>query len=301
MPFLNCITGLTKGLDAFNIKRLRFYLQFVEQSDLPAFSGSTVHGLLGHCLKATSPNMFNACFAQHDNQHPKPYAIVPDLSVRQHWRVGHVYSFELKLFGDASNYANDFIDAILYGQSLGFGSGKTKFNVLSVTQLCEQGEQPYSVSHSTQTLLSLIPIRFLTPEYCVQVKELTLQFQTPVRIKDKGQIMKTMPGYWLLLKQIIRRYESLVRYWVSENSRDADLLKELLMMPMAISQEDCFLFEDWTRYSKKDKHLLPFGGVSGQLSLHGELANTLPILAIGEQLQIGGKTTFGLGQYQLLA
>jgi hypothetical protein len=53
-------------------------------------------------------------------------------------------------------------------------------------------------------------------------------------------------------------------------------------------------FEDWQRYSKKEQVNLPFGGLKGQVSYCGDIAQALPLLTIGQHLHIGGKTTFGL-------
>lgn len=39
----------------------------------------------------------------------------------------------------------------------------------------------------------------------------------------------------------------------------------------------------------------------GQVSYLGEIANARPWLQLGEQLHIGGKTTFGLGHYTVIA
>jgi hypothetical protein len=59
-------------------------------------------------------------------------------------------------------------------------------------------------------------------------------------------------------------------------------------------------FEDWQGYSKKEQVNLPFGGLKGQVSYCGDIAQALPLLTISQHLHIGGKTTFGLGAYQLI-
>jgi hypothetical protein len=61
-----------------------------------------------------------------------------------------------------------------------------------------------------------------------------------------------------------------------------------------------YCFEDWQRDSFKEQKNLPFGGLKGQISFCAEISKTLPLLIIGEQLHIAGKTTFGLGKYQLI-
>jgi hypothetical protein len=59
-------------------------------------------------------------------------------------------------------------------------------------------------------------------------------------------------------------------------------------------------FEDWQRYSHKEKSILPFGGLKGQVSYFGEVGLAKPWLMVGQRLHIGGKTTFGLGNYSLI-
>ncbi|MEN9464696.1 MAG: hypothetical protein RL217_877, partial [Pseudomonadota bacterium] len=59
-------------------------------------------------------------------------------------------------------------------------------------------------------------------------------------------------------------------------------------------------FEDWQRYSNSHQQFLPFGGLLGEFSYQGDIYNALDWLKVGQVLQIGGKTSFGLGCYKLI-
>jgi CRISPR/Cas system endoribonuclease Cas6 (RAMP superfamily) len=44
---------------------------------------------------------------------------------------------------------------------------------------------------------------------------------------------------------------------------------------------------------------MKFGGLTGDISYTGELQAFMELLQLGEWLHIGGKTSFGLGKYEL--
>ena len=44
---------------------------------------------------------------------------------------------------------------------------------------------------------------------------------------------------------------------------------------------------------------MPFGGLLGETVYRGELAPFIPWLTLGQWIGVGGKTSFGLGLYEL--
>jgi hypothetical protein len=254
-----------------------------------------LHGWFGHALKAVDERAFFALYGEHGQQQPKPYIICPNEDNKRHWQQNEIYHFDLTLFGDAAHLGPIILKAFEKGQRLGFGKEKTPFNLISVVSILPNKIVP-----------GLVPTRlidWLTFDAGMNINtEVALHFTTPVRIKVNDNILKhKAPDLPLLIKQIARRYSQLTRYWVCDEQKLLDQLYNELPHLGDYQQTDHCYFENWKRYSFKQQGQLPFGGLKGQVSYFGEIANALPWLKLGEQLHIGGKTTFGLGKYQLIA
>jgi hypothetical protein len=287
-------SALIELASQFNILKLRVYVRFNAECILPEFKGSLLHGWFGHALKHTDERVFHALFGVHDTQQPKPYLICPNEDLKTHWHKNELYYFDIFLFGEATQLGETIVRAIQYGQNLGFGKQRTSFSITCISSLLPQREQPGI--HST-TLLDWFSKDIVMANQC----EIALTFITPVRIKVANNILKNQgPDLVLFIKQIARRLTQLGRFWVCD---EVELIKSIYSeLPVFGDYEftsHCY-FEDWQRYSLKEKSALPFGGLKGQVSFYGEISNALPWLYIGEQLHIGGKTTFGLGNYQLI-
>lgn len=56
---------------------------------------------------------------------------------------------------------------------------------------------------------------------------------------------------------------------------------------------------DWERYSRRQDAAMKFGGLKGKTSFTGDLGPFLPYLRLGEAVNVGQATTFGLGRFCL--
>ncbi|NOZ51787.1 MAG: CRISPR system precrRNA processing endoribonuclease RAMP protein Cas6 [Gammaproteobacteria bacterium] len=61
-------------------------------------------------------------------------------------------------------------------------------------------------------------------------------------------------------------------------------------------------WDDWSRpqHSDLQKEQMKFGGLLGTITYAGDLEPFIPYLALGEWIHIGGKTSFGLGKYNIV-
>ncbi|MUK39229.1 CRISPR system precrRNA processing endoribonuclease RAMP protein Cas6 [Aliivibrio fischeri] len=119
--------------------------------------------------------------------------------------------------------------------------------------------------------------------------------------KRNGQITKEPIGdlnFWL--NQTLRRLTQFTQFWVNDSQRLIDDLYAQ-QLPINIEASESYgYYEDWQRYSLKQKEQLPFGGVKGQVSFYVQLGLAPILLKIAEVIHIGGKTTFGLGKVKLI-
>lgn len=287
-------TALLSLAEQFDILRLRCTIELQKDGTLPAFKGSMLHGWLGHALQGQDAPLYHLLYGEHANQQPKPYLIRVGEDYRQQWHAGEMWTFEVVLLGSACDMAQRLADALLAGNKLGLGPQRLPFRWQSIASVLPGRVQPgLHASRLSQWLQPVAPSLN---------SELALQLQSPLRLKYKSNIIKSgAPPLSLLLQQIQRRYSLLSTFWVNE---DPTLLNDLKQSLPILGDHNTHgsrvQFEDWLRHSTRQNELLPFGGLTGQLCYQGDIAPAITWLQLGEQLQIGGKTTFGLGQYQLM-
>lgn len=285
----------------FELIRLNVSMLLLEDVQLPEFKGSMWHGWFGQMLKAHDGRAYHICFGEFDQRQPKPYMVCPVGDNKLKWRKGELIQVEISLFGRACELANTVVEAIkasVSNNSIGIGICKAPYQVVSISSVTPKGFR--AGVHTT----SLCDWYAVPTSLSVIEQELALQFVTPVRVKFHGQLVRSdVPEMSFWLNHIIRRLVLLSRYWVLDNDclMDAIYQEAQSLMPSYLSETNSFVvWEDWLRYSKTHKDFLPFGGLSGQISFFGEIQNLIPYFQIGEQLHLGGKTTFGLGRFQVI-
>jgi hypothetical protein len=284
-------------ISKFNLLKLTITIQFQQDAVLPAFKGSMLHGWFGHALKTADEHAFFICYGNHDNQQPKPYIICPSDDHKTHWRQGELYSFEISLFGEATKLVDKVFIATKIGEKLGFGSQRIPFKVLSIASNTPTGLKVGAEIFSLADALTHSHIDIMSESE----SEVALTFITPTRIKHQGAICHhAIPDLNFVVNQILRRLTQISRFWVLDDQELIDSIynHKPTIRPHQVTNH-CY-FEDWQRFSQKSREHLPFGGLKGQVSFFGNIGHVIPLLRIGEILHIGGKTTFGLGKYQLI-
>ncbi|MDW7548210.1 CRISPR system precrRNA processing endoribonuclease RAMP protein Cas6 [Pseudoalteromonas peptidolytica] len=281
----------------FPVLRLRFTLQLQAQAQLPDFKGSMFHGWIGQAIKQHDEKLFYILCAEHEGGQPKPYAIKLTDEHQQQWQKGELLSFDLMLFGEAVHLSQRVIDALSEGVRLGIGEytsqGRSPVKLLSVASVLPGRILPGVVTTVLQDWINTE----LTDGQC----ELALHLKAPLRLKHKGAISADfLPELYELNRHICRRLSQLTKFWVAD---EPTLLNALYTAQPRLgeyqAQHHCY-FENWQRFSLKQRAKQPFGGLKGMLSFYGDIAPAKPWLQIGQVLSVGGKTTFGLGHYELI-
>ena len=269
---------------SFEIKKLRFTLNAIDPINLPRNKGSTFHGGFGHAMEAISPTWFNYFFqpqTQNGNDIPKPFVLLPPLDQQQNYKAGEDFQCELTLFANATQHAAIVQIAIEYlGNRLGLGYNKGKFAITDITE--ETFRQPSTLS----------------PE---NAQTVSLNLVTRLRLKSHGQLQKQTPPFSLIVERLLGRLKTLQSSYdhqQRETPVDQQRYRELLHQSRNITTLDSTMqWDDWNRYSGRQKEWMKFGGLLGQSHYQGGLQPFMPYLRIGEWCHIGGKSSFGLGKY----
>ncbi len=279
----------------FRLLKLHVTIAFEKTGTLPDFKGSMLHGWFGHALKGGGGNAYNVLFGNHAPNQPKPYVICPSNDHKADYQKGELYSFEITLLGDSVVLADKLITAVRYGEKLGLGYQRLPFKVVSIASNTPLGLKPGLHICNLQDWLSDLR------SYPEQTQEMAVQMITPMRCKYKGCIIKEPVNdlnFWVT--QVLRRLTQLTKFWVNDSQTLLDNVYAQ-QLPIHVETGEAFgYYEDWQRYSLKQKEQLPFGGVKGQVSFYGMLGLAPILLKIAELIHIGGKTTFGLGKIKLI-
>ena len=277
--------------EQMQVLRLHCTLQIQQDGELPVFKGSALHGWLGQQLLKQDAELYHVLYAEHESQQPKPYALACH-DFRTCYTKNSLLSFQLTLFGSATALAERLVQALCQ-QTLGLGSARLAVKVHTVASKTPSGLR-----------LGIHPLpllAWLTVESEQVWQTFCVQLLSPLRLKQCGAILKQeAPSLVLMVNQVQRRLAGLVKFWMDDSQAWQQLLKEHIQLGEYQMLSPSFYFEDWQRYSVARQQYLPFGGLLGEISYQGDIYHALVWLQIGEILQIGGKTSFGLGCYQLI-
>lgn len=126
----------------------------------------------------------------------------------------------------------------------------------------------------------------------------TLQLLHPLRLKQH-QSADTLSAFNAseLARSVIRRYCQLET--CHDSSWAAPEYGELFAECQRLEIHDTELnWFDWKRYSSRQQHKVPMGGIVGQLVLSGEgLPAIWPCLWLGQWLHLGKGAVMGMGKY----
>lgn len=275
--------------EQFQLLKLHCVVQLQRDATLPAFKGSMLHGWLGQQLKAQDSELYHLMFVPHSPQQPKPYAVFTH-NHQLHWRAGDLFTFQITLYGSACSIGARLIQALTQ-QPLGLAGTPIRWQSIASQHpfTLQAGVVPTPLAH------------WLTPMPVNIEHQVALHWLSPLRIKHRGKLMQQqMPNLTQMLRQVQRRLMLLTKFWVNDDHTLEQHLSQRLPLGEYTTEGSQFYYEMWQRFSQHQQKLLPFGGLMGQFCYTGDIAAALPWLQLGEQLQVGGKTTFGLGAYQLI-
>ena len=297
-------------LETFKLTKLKFTIELQQDTYLPAFTGSTVHGLLGWALKRYQTVLFQHLY-QTDGVKPHAITIHEQNSSFEknhkrgwYWQKGELFNFELRLFDDACLHAHKIIEAIaLYGFSYGIGGmdekQTKKYKLVSVHSICRDHNQAGVHAHN---LIEHINPILLNPSQ--STNQITLQLNSRLQIqKDNKVLVQQAPELKKILTQIESRFANLSRLKTNADTALIQSVNKTLPLEFSSLAQPQVIFSPWKRAKDKNGKQLQLDGFVGQLNyqiLDNSSLDIIPWLAIGEQLQIGAKTTFGLGNYTLI-
>lgn len=266
---------------------LRFHLQLQAPLELPRVPGLLVHSVIGMALQQTAPDVFQQLFAGSDEL-GRQYALYVPLQESGRIKAGEVWSFEMSLFNHQLAHAGALIEALLHIQQAGLGKQRAPFRLTGFAALDSVGNE--------QSELTLArALTFADMGGAVGEGNLGVQLLTPLRLKQRGDILRQPPEMAQLLQRLIGRVSGLL-------GQPAELLLPEYYQQLQHAARECRLLQadirwlDAERYSARQQRAMVLGGLYGRLDYSQPDSLLWPWLRLMQHLQLGNKTTFGFGK-----
>jgi len=318
---------------SLSIARFRFTIEPTEEISLPEYKGSAFRGGFGHAFKratcitrdrycepcilkssCTYFKVFESKVSRETAERlrlggdaPHPFIIEPPLTRQGYFQPGDRLSFSLVLIGTAIGQLPFFVYAfMILGESFGIGKGRGRFRLVSVED--ENGKQLYDNGNLAGGFVIRSADEIMKTDVSSDDDRMKLRFETPLRMKtafgrDRKALVTGMhepADFRVLLKSLYHRAFVLGQLYgegVDEAEYDSRNLP-LVDGTVAVENADIFWY-DWERFSQRQERRMKLGGVMGEVTFSGKVAEYLPLFRLGEYLHIGKGTGFGLGKYRI--
>mgnify|MGYP001019263217 CR=1 FL=1 len=292
-----------------HIEILNLRASFISKEDgrLPPYLGSTIRGVLGHCIRdfaCRAPEkkcylcefakecLYAECFCSPGNVAGAVNPFVVNVFVRNktEWQAGDRCIFELVLFGRITQKAGLFLDALQAMGRRGWGASRLAFeleyivNPINNTMIYQNGRT---------WLRNLQPVPIPNRERLSN--EVLLRFDTPLRILESRVLCEKLP-FVTLVRAMLRRLALISQAYTGKmiEYENNILIEKANEIKTVDEKWERIVFK---RYSINREDKLVLDAVEGWALYAGDLTPFTPLIDACEFLHIGKNATIGFGHY----
>lgn len=296
--------------------RYQFHFQVTEPIFLPEYAGSTLRGSFGRALRKIAcmtkqadckgcplyrscpyTNIFETPAPkehqlQKFSQVPNGYIIEPPQWGERLYTKGEKLTFSLVLFGKLIEQLP--LIAFAFKRAFEYDVGRGKADLLDIAKFSEN----LTACHSILDHGNIIEHQKTLDIPKSLGSDLQIEIDTPLRIQENGnplrekQITKER-----FLISLAKRISLLAEFHAQPLHLDFEAL--IAQIPQ-IEDEKRLKWQDWTRYSSRQKQKMKLGGVVGTWRFRNLSEELATLLYIGQWLHCGKNATFGLGKYRII-
>ncbi|MDR4506860.1 MAG: CRISPR system precrRNA processing endoribonuclease RAMP protein Cas6 [Candidatus Brocadiaceae bacterium] len=314
-------------LDRFTFAKFRFTIRAEEDIILPTYKGSVFRGGFGYAFKkvvciqragkeCSECLLHERCVYSYvfetappeDTERlrlyktiPHPFVLEPPLTKDRVVRHGDRISFQLILIGRAVDYLPYFIYTFTELGKQGIGKNRSICVLEQVegidtdekTRIIYTGDE--EILHNRYPVLDASQLNHTDSQ--TDSRQIEIRFLTPCRVRYESKITDAIE-FHVLFRNLLRRVSSLY-YFHCGRELECDFrsfIEEAMSIQMVSST---VTWQDWERYSTRQKETMKLGGVLGSLQYEGNFRPFMQFLRLGEYIHVGKGTSFGLGQYQI--
>ena len=295
----------------------------LENISLPAYEGSAWRGVFGHALKktvcVTRERLCTDCMLYRNCPYsyifetpppadtdrmkrytaaPHPFVIFPLPMDNRTVQTGKELYVELIVFGRANTFLPYIVYAFRMAGQQGIGNDRGKFELIGIEQNTKTGNTDWQSIWKDDSPLTQKPP--FIPELLDCPGTVLLEFQNPMRLKrDERLVGPKEFAFHDLFRNLLRRIAMLTYFHektsldvdfagLADKSRNVNILKKNLG------------WQDWTRYSSRQKTAMQMGGLIGSIELNGDALQPFwPFLWLGQWTHAGKGASMGLGRYRI--
>ena len=290
-----------------------FKCSFESDAILPQYKGSTFRGVFGHALRkvvcALKRQECEDCLLKDkcvyafvfENAFIHPYVIEPPDTSGTNYSKGDELAFNLLLFGKANDYLPYFIYAFDMIGKTGIGkriNGRAGAFKLESVSACDQpvysAQDGKMRQHDFANELSLSDFRMKESN---ALNSLEISLKTPLRLKYRNHLESVLP-FHVLVRAMLRRISSLENSY-GTGEPDIDYREMVKLAETVTTSASSLRWFDWKRYSSRQEQSMLMGGITGNVTYSGEIAEFLPLIRFCEKVHLGKQTSFGLGKIEI--
>ena len=309
-------------MNNFNLPlaQYRIHAEALDTILLPAYSGSAWRGLFGHALKSVvcvtgkpecdgcllyrncvysyvfeTPPPVNTEVMRKYTAAPHPFVIRPDPAQKTTVEQGEALHVDLTLFGAGNQHLPYLLYAFEKAGERGLGSSQARFKVTAMLQHQADWQTIYRAGEALQALPPSMPDIPPCPS-----GDVIVNFDTPLRIRLQGKELTASNLDFYGLFSVLMRRVSMLQQFHGEQPLVLDFkgLSDQARKVPVVARD--LYWQDWTRYSSRQKMPVKMGGLMGSITLNGDtLKDFWPILYLGQFTHAGKGTAMGLGCFSL--
>lgn len=281
-----------------------------KEGRLPPYLGSTLRGLIGHCMRdfvCPTPHVkCHECDIRHQCDYAQtfcspgneagsvnPFVLRPLVRGKTDWQPGDRCTFDLTLIGDATRRAGLVLDVLQAMGERGWGAERLPF---ALENVIDPARDRLIYSSGKTWMRNLQPL----PLNCSERAATTVlvRFDTPVRILVNRNLCRSL-SFPVLIHSIIRRaallsqaYSQHIIEWDEEG-----LLNEANTIKIV---QQHWQYVDFERYSmNRAGNKLNLPAIEGWACYEGNLTPFTPLLEAGALLHAGKNSTIGFGHFSV--
>lgn len=303
----------------FPLARYRLECVIERRVDLPEYAGSMLRGAFGHALKhvvcVTGAPRCEPCPLFRTCQYPGWFETPPPPSARRVYSsIPHPFVIEPPALGARTCTVGERLE---FGMvAVGPALAQVRPALLAWRRALESGlgaaqgrarlERVW-LEGDTEPVFEAVGGRWrehgaglALPASQAAPASAAIKFDTPVRVKRGGRILGADELVAAdVLFALLRRAADVADMLLGQAPAwDFAALKRASSQ---IGGASALRWMALTRYSSRQGRDVPLDGVIGKMVLEGDLRPFWPLLYLGQWLHLGGKATFGLGRYRLVA
>jgi CRISPR-associated endoribonuclease Cas6 len=296
---------------AIPVTSITVNLDLESENPVSGFIGATFRGGFGYTLKSlvciTKQEACSGCIfvsscsyaflfetsPQPDSVRMSKYKSVPHPFAMRAIQDKNSLSVELVLFGDAYKFIPHFIYTFNKLGTNGIGKNKVKYRVRDALW----GDQVIYPLDNNEVFTGITPGTITVSPGEPEQGAVRLKFLSPLTIRKDGRELSCFDTY-SFFTSLLRRTTNLNAFYGVEKNAQVDphgFIDGVNDMEL----RENLRRENLSRYSTRQEKRLDYSGLTGEVTLIGDIGTVMPLLRAGEITGVGKNTVFGSGVYKV--